>query len=359
MSVHWGGGLHFVKSVHANSSDQLEFASVGLLCLWGHTSRKGSLFFPLGTSKAPHMQALQRALKVTQYRSSAVQAAPRDDELFEIEGGTTPTAVSERVSDAIRKETEERYREWANSRDAADKVHIKIDEIRHSLDGSLKGPLMKDAVWREEVANYRAKYNAHRQASETSLRMSISLFERALTRQVQRPDDMTAERYRNMLVGNEPVKALAEAYSLSSAEVEATKQPPQDSYLEWTFLARVISRFAVARRDGVVACMHLLLDLMEALVNNTYPAEFPRSKIKATGSYSYSISVFNVDVTEMDALAEYVRTQTQQNSDSNAVYKVLRALELVWHFPIPDQDREWLRVDPRESIPEMLRSHVS
>ena len=328
--------------------------------MWGGTrEERFHFFFPVGTSKDPTMHAATRALKVTQYRSSAVQAAPRDDELFEIEGGTTPTAVLERVSEAIRKETEERYREWVSSRDAANKVHIKIDEIRHSLDGNLKGALMKDdAVWREEVANYRAKYNAHRQASETRLRMSISHFERALTRQVQRPDGMTAERYRNMLVGNEPVKSLAEAYSVSTAEVEATKQPPQDSYLEWTFLARVISRFAVARRDGAVACVHLFLDLMEALVNNTYAAEFPRCKIKASGSYSYSISVFNVDVAEMAALAEYVRSQTQQNSDSNAVYKVLRSLELVWHFPIPDQEREWLRVDPRESIPDMLRRHV-
>ena len=44
MSVHWEGGLHLVKSVHANSSDQLEFASVGLLCVrWG--TRKGRFHF--------------------------------------------------------------------------------------------------------------------------------------------------------------------------------------------------------------------------------------------------------------------------------------------------------------------------
>ena len=35
-------------------------------------------------------------------------------------------------------------------------------------------------------------------------------------------------------------------------------------------------------------------------------------------------------------------------------HKVLKALELIWHIHIPDADREWLQVDPRESVVRLL-----
>ena len=296
------------------------------------------------------MKALPLARELVRYRSAA-SMEPRDDELFEIEGNAA--AISERVTESVRSETKERYREWRVARNAALATLTRIEAIRRSLlDGT--GSLMQDAVWREEIAKYRAKYNAHRQATATRLPMSLDRFESALTQQRARPAGMTPVRYRDILVGSEPVKQLAAAFRMPVPEVEKTLLPRQEDYLEWTFLARVISRFAVARRDGAEVCLRLLLDLIEALADNTCTAEFPRTKIQTNGSRSYNVSIFTLDIEELNALVDYVRVQTQGGVDNRAVSKVLTALEVVWHFPIPETERGWLGVDPRESIQRRL-----
>ena len=166
---------------------------------------------------------------------------------------------------------------------------------------------------------------------------------------------MSAERYRDILVSSDPVKQLAAAYQMSVAEVESLKLPslPAD-YIEWTFLARVISRFAVSRRDGSEACLHLLLDLVETLAQSTCPSKFPRTKIEANGTVSFTISISTLDLDELNVLVDFIRAQTQGGADSNAVAKVLTALELIWHLPMPDADRDWLAVDPQRSIQQLL-----
>lgn len=295
------------------------------------------------------MKTLTLARELMRYRSAA---GPRDDELFEIEGDAA--AISERVWESVRSDTEERYREWRSARDAALATLTRVEAIRRSLLDAT-GSLMQDAVWREEVAKYRAKYNAHRQATATRLPMSLQRFESAMTVQQRvRPAGMTPELYRDVLLSSEPVKQLAAAFNMPVAEVEKTLLPRQKDYIEWTFLARVISRFAVARRDGAEACLRLLLDLIAALVDGTCTSEFSRTRIKADGSHSYTISIFTLDLEELNALVDYVRAQTQGGVDKRAVSKVLTALELVWHFPILEAERDWLGVDPRDSIQRLL-----
>mgnify|MGYP006137861257 CR=1 FL=1 len=252
------------------------------------------------------MKALSLAKELVRYRSAG-SSEPRDDELFESDGDGA--AISERVSESVRRDTEERYREWHAARNGALATLTRVEAIRRSLlDGT--GSLMQDAVWREEVAKYRAKYNAHRQATATRLPMSLQRFESAMTQQRVRPAGMTPERYRDILVSSEPVKQLAAAFRMPVPDVERTLLPRQEDYLEWTFLARVISRFAVARRDGAETCLHLLLDLIEALADSTCTTEFPRTKTKANGSHSYTVSIFTLDIEELNSLVDYVRAQT-------------------------------------------------
>ena len=290
------------------------------------------------------MKGLAREL--VRYRSAG-STEPRDDELYEIDEDAAA------ISESVRRDTEERYREWRTARDAALATITRIETIRRSLLDAT-GSLMQDAVWREEIARYRSKYNAHRQATATRLPMSLQRFESAMTQQRARPAGMTPERYRDILVSSEPVKKLAAAFRMPLGEVEKMLLPRQEDYLEWTFLARVISRFAVARRDGAETCLRLLLDLIEALADSTCTAEFPRTRIKANGSHSYTISIFTLDIEELNPLVDFVRAQTQGGVDARAVSKVLSALELVWHFPIPDTERGWLGVDPRESVRRVL-----
>ena len=288
---------------------------------------------------------------LTQSRKRSA-AGPRDDELFEIEGDAA--AISERVCESVRSDTEERYREWRSARDAALATLTRVEAIRRSLLDAT-GSLMQDAVWREEVDKYSAKYNDHRQATATRLPMSLQGFESAMTVQQRvRGAGMTPERYRGVLVSSEPVKQLAAAFNMPVAEVEKTLLPRQKDYIELTLLARFISRFAVASRDGAEACLRLLLDVIAALVDRTCTSEFCRTRINADGGHSHTISIFTPHLGELDALLEYVRAQTQGGVDERAVSKVLTALELAWHFPILQAEQDWLGVDPRDSIQRLL-----
>ena len=66
--------------------------------------------------------------------------------------------------------------------------------------------------------------------------------------------------------------------------------------------------------------------------------------------------MFSMDIEELAALVRYVQAQVQQSgTDQDAVRKILKAFELIWHFPIPEADREqWLQVDPRQSVVRLL-----
>ena len=92
---------------------------------------------------------------------------------------------------------------------------------------------------------------------------------------------------------------------MSLGDVERVKLPRQTDYIEWTFLARVISRFAVARRDGAEMCVRLLLDLVETLVESTCRSKFPRTKIGPSGMLSYQVSVSTLDLDELNILVEF------------------------------------------------------
>ena len=289
------------------------------------------------------MRASQLIMELLSYRS----AAGSTSELYEMEEGTTEADIT----DYIRQDTEERYEEWSKARDAAEAVRAAVVDTRGMLS---TGPLMQDALWTEAVTEFRSKYNAHRQASSTRLPMSLRIFEDASGK--RRPQGLTPERYRQLVVSADPVQGLADQFGMPRAEVEALLRPPRASYLEFTFLARVISRFAKRAREGAEACVELTLQLVDRLVDGTYRKEFPKTIIQGNGSSSHSFSMFSMDIEELAALVRYVQAQVQQSgTDQDAVRKILKAFELIWHFPIPEADREdWLHVDPRQSIVRLL-----
>ena len=66
--------------------------------------------------------------------------------------------------------------------------------------------------------------------------------------------------------------------------------------------------------------------------------------------------MFSMDSEELAAMVQYVQAQVQQSGhDQEAARKILKAFELIWHFPIPEADREeWLHVDPRQSVVRLL-----
>jgi hypothetical protein len=288
------------------------------------------------------MRALHLVMDLLSYRS----AAGSTSELYEMAEGTTEADIT----DYIRQDTEERYEQWSKARDEAEAVRAAVVETRGLL-GS--GPLMQDALWTDAVTEFRRKYNAHRQASSTRLPMSLRLFEDASGK--RRPNGLTPEQYRQLLVSADPVEGLADKFGMSRAEVEALQKPPR-AYLEWTFLARVISRFAKKTREGAAACVELTLQLINTLVDGTYRKEFPKTKVQGNGSSSHEISLFSMDIQELAAMVRYVQSQVQQSGhDQDAVRKVLMALEVIWGFPIPEADRdEWLHVDPRQSVVRLL-----
>jgi hypothetical protein len=268
-------------------------------------------------------------------------------ELYEMAEGTSEADIA----DYIRKKTEERYEQWIKARDAAEAVRAAVVETRGMLS---TGPLMQDTLWTEAVTEFRSKYIAHRQASSTRLPMSLRIFEDASGK--RRPQGLTPERYRQLLVSADPVQGLADQFGMPRAEVEALLKPPRTSYLEFTFLARVISRFAKRTREGAGGCVELTLQLINTLVDGTYLKEFPKTKIQGNEYSSRSLSMFSMDSEELAAMVRYVQAQVQQSgTDQEAVRKILKAFELIWHFPIPEADREdWLQVDPRQSIVRLL-----
>lgn len=292
-------------------------------------------------NQSSEMRALQLVMDLLSYRS-----AGSTSELYEMAEGTSEADIT----DYIRKDTEERYEEWTMARDAAEAVRAAVAETRGLLG---TGPLMQDALWTEAVMEFRSKYNAHRQASSTRLPMSLRIFEDASGK--RRPPGLTPERYRQLLVSADPVHALADQFGMTQAEVEALKKPPR-AYLEFTFLARVISRFAKRAREGAEACVELTLQLINTLVDGTYRKEFAKTKIQGNGSSSHEFSMFSMENEELAAMVRYVQAQVQQSGhDREAASKILKAFELIWHVPIPEADREeWLNVDPRQSVVRLL-----
>jgi hypothetical protein len=289
------------------------------------------------------MRALQLIMELLSYRIAGGQVS----NLYEMADGATESDITE----AIRKETEERYAEWQAAKDAAQVVRDIVVEARGSYG---TGPLTNDVAWQEAVSTFRAKYNNHRQACATGLPLTLRAFENASDR--RRPSGLTAEAYRRLLLTTDPIQALADQFNMSNEEVVAIKKPASDQYLEWTFLARVINRFAKKSREGAVACVDFTLQLIDTLLDGTHAATFPKTKIKGSGSFSYEFSMFRINVDELAAMARYVRDQVQDSGhDEHVVRKVLMSFERIWHFAIPEVHREeWLDVDPREGVARLL-----
>ena len=286
------------------------------------------------------MRSLHLAMQLLAYRGSS---SSDSTDLYEMAEGTTEADITP----YIRRETEERYREWVTARDAAMAVRALIDETRGGMTG---GPLLQDGTWRGAIAVLQQKYAEYRRACATRLPMSLEHFERAFGR---RGSGMTRAQYRQLVLVDDPIGALAARFGVSREEVEATRLPPRKC-LEWTFLARVINRYAF--RQEAKACVELTLQLIDRLVSGTYSQTFAKTKIVGDGSSSHEFSMFSMDIEELEALTRYVHAQSQPSGhDGDAAAKVLKALELVWHIPIPEVVREeWLDVDPRKSVVRLL-----
>ena len=215
------------------------------------------------------MRAFQLAMQLTKYAGSSSDPQPSDEELYEMEDGATEVDVTP----FIREETEERYREWAIERDralAARQMLAEVEPSRHD----------NDDVWREAIDEFHDKYRAHRQACATRLPLSLRLFGRR--------EEVTEERYHQLLLSPNPVEAVAAAFGMQREEVEATKLPPEREYLEWTFLARYVSRYATVSRgeSSAQACMQVTVHLVDALINGTYRRSFSKTKVRRGGSSS-------------------------------------------------------------------------
>lgn len=277
------------------------------------------------------MRAYEIALELLAYQGAT------DTELFEMAEGTTDADIT----DNIRQHAEERYREWVESRDKAMAVlQLLRDETIDS------GAMMSDAVWNEVVAEFGEKYNNHKRACLTRLPLSLQRFESEIGHKRHR-NTLTQEGYRQILLSGDPVQALAKTFKVSEEEVEKTRQPPQE-YLEWTFLARVISKYAKARNAN--ACIGLTRHLIRTLVNGTYSSSFSKTKINGNGSSSYEFSMFSMDIDELEGMALYLQSKGAEPRI------IVLSLERIWHLAIPKVHREWLGIDidPRESVVRLL-----
>ena len=55
-----------------------------------------------------------------------------------------------------------------------------------------------------------------------------------------------------------------------------------------------------------------------------------------------------MNIDELEAMAKYLQ------SNNGEPRNILLALERIWHIAIPEVHREWLDVDPRESVVRLL-----
>ena len=277
------------------------------------------------------MRAFELAMQLTKYAGSSSDSLPNDAELYEMEEGVTEV----HITPILRQETEKRYRMWAAARDRATDAHELLTE-------AIPEQHENDAAWRQAVEEFHSKYRAHRRVCATHLPLSLRFFGR-------RGNDVTAEQYRQLLLARDPVGAVAAAFSMSRHEVESTKI--EREYLEWTFLDRYISQYAevVSRGESCAqACLELTVQLVDALIGGTYRDTFSKTKVRSDGSDMHTFTLFYVEIDELEALIRHLRHAPTEPR------KVLMAFELIWHVSIPDSHREWLRVDPTESIVQLL-----
>lgn len=271
-----------------------------------------------------------------------------NDELYTFEDGATEADITE----YIKKETEERFREWKAAKEAANVVQ-QIVEYTRRVAHTGKGSLAKKGEWTEAVNAYRKKYLEHRQACATCLPLSLSLFEEA----TQTRNNVRHDQYRRLLLSSDPVEALADAFEITREVVESTKSEPRE-YLEWTFLARYISQYARTLRHGPSKCIELTLQLMAALVKGTYAEHFPKAVVRPNGRSGHTFSLFSMNVDELNAMAKYMIEQTESGTDGKAAEKVLQCLEVIWGVPIPEAHREWLNVDPRQTVQGVILQRI-
>ena len=286
------------------------------------------------------MRSLELALQLIRYRASNDASSdsmnsgtPSDDELYLMSEGTTKADITAH----IRQQTEKRYAEWAEAKSRAGAVRQMLDKVVPEQHDN-------DEAWREAVDEFRAKYDDHRRACATRLPRSVEYFDRG------RRWDASAESYRRLLLTDDPVQAVAEALKMTREEVEARKLPPQDEYLEWTFLARVIPEYTVATRSSAIAkaCVAFTVHLIDSLIEATYRRTFAKTKITGHGGSSSEVSLFSIDIEELAAMVRHLQSG---HADPR---KLLKALELIWHVYIPDADRQWLQMDPRDSVTRLL-----
>ena len=267
-----------------------------------------------------------------------------DSRLYIMEDGATAAVIS----DDAHESTLRRWREWVAERDAAARVRQLIDETRGAV---VSGSLLNEHRWRDAVNDARAKYNRHRQAHGTRFPMSLQQFESASRKRA--PDDWTPGLYQQYLTHENPAERLAHFFGMSIEEVEATKREGESAYPEWTFLSRVVTMFVKASRLGARACIELTLNVIDGLLNSTCDQQFSKTKI-SPGAMSHRFSAFSIDVGELEALTRFVAQQTQGGDDGQAQHKIMDALEVIWHIPVPNVVRDWLRFDPRDTVQHML-----
>lgn len=165
----------------------------------------------------------------------------------------------------------------------------------------------------------------------------------------------TEESYKKLILSDDPVSALATAFEVDASKVEATRGS-QNDYLEWTFLARIISLYAKRARWPAL-CVQYTLECIEDMVGATYMRHFPKVRVIGNGATSTTISGFKVSLEELRLLFEFVKMHTSTSSDadpSSCVRAVLTAWEVIWGFPIPEDVNKWLQVNTRERMESIL-----
>lgn len=267
-----------------------------------------------------------------------------DDRLYSMEDGAT----ADMISDDTHESTLQRWREWVAARDEAARVRQLIDETR---DAVASGSLLNEHRWRDAANDARAKYNRLRQAHATRFPLSLQEFESASRKRA--PDSWTPGVYQQYLTHANPAERLAHSFDMSIAEVEATKREGESAYPEWTFLARVVTMFVKKSQQNARACIELTLTIIDRLLNSTCDQQFAKAKI-SPDSTSHLFSAFSIDLGELEALTRFVAQQTQGGDDGQAQHKIMDALEVIWHIPVPNVVRDWLRFDPRDTVQHML-----
>ena len=254
------------------------------------------------------------------------------------------------IDDETHKETIRKYGVWKAAKNAANELRAEIQTLRRDLpeEGDY-GPLWSFSAWQKQIAFFRQKYQNLRAAYSTHLPLSFLRFQRILG-----VHKSTREDYQKILLSQDPVRKLARVFGVEESRVEEAKIKGDDEYLEWTYLARIINSYA--KRRGARECIDYTLEQIHNMIDATYMSQFPKVKVLGGGGMSTTISGFRVSLDELRLMFEFVRKHSSKSgAEASACAKcLLKGWEVIWGFPIPDDVREWIDVDPRMRMEDVL-----